>query len=916
MNYRKQPLQKDKVMVLSVFKIFLSLGFIAMLSSNLVAQLPTGFVKKNLTNNNINEAVTMAHAPDGRIFLAERSGNVKVYKTDGTVATVHTVATTTATEQGLLGMTLHPDFPTNGKCYIYYTNAAGTYHYLDLIIINVSNVVTSSTRLITFDPILAGFHNGGAMAFKGGFLYLCVGESNTSSTAQNLDTYMGKVLRLTEDGVPVPDNPYFNTPGANTQKKSIWAIGMRNPWTMSVDPMTGKIYVVNVGGNYEEVDDVTNPDAAKNYNYGWGAAGLSGPDQPNTTIHAAFSYGHAGWGCAITTGAAFNPAISNYPASYKGRFFFSDWCSGWLRSFDMSNPAGGYQEFSATGFNGILGLSVGIDGSLYYIQYNTNGNLYKLEYTLATTPIIVNHPASQTVFVNDAVTFTASASGAATLNYQWRKDGIDILNANSNTYIINSVVAGNAGNYTCYVSNTHGNATTNAATLTVKPFNAIPVAKIITPLPSATWSVADVINYSGSATDAEDGTLPASAYQWEVRLFHKDCPTCEHWHPGPSATQGASSGSFIADNGGESSSNIWVRLILSVTDANGRVGKDSVDLQPNKVIVTVTSSKPGLQVVLGNTEVTPYNKTMVVNTATVLQAISPQTLGDSIYTFSSWSHGGDATQNLRAPAMATTYKAIYTRSYTGQAPYGGLPRSIPGKIEIEDYDTGGEGLAFHDASNGNAGNQYRTAAGENVDIEICNEGGFNIGYVVAGEWLEYSVNVIHTGIYSIELRVAAPGGGRTAHLEMDGVNISGTINIPVTGAYQNWQTVTINNVNLTAGNRVLRLALNSDNFNVNYVVFNLVTTTNTNSGSAFLQQLSTYPNPVTNYLNINTHFARSGQAKIAIINMDGKVVLSKIYQNASGDFEDRLDVYSLNSGMYMLQIVSEENVIYRKFTKE
>jgi glucose/arabinose dehydrogenase len=126
------------------------------------AQLPAGFVQRTLTTNTINEATCMAHAPDGRIFIAERGGTVKVYQ-NGTLSTLHTVTTTTAAEQGLLGITLHEDFTTNGKCYIYYTNPGLTTHYLDVLVIANNNTITSSTRLVQFDPIINGYHNGGAM---------------------------------------------------------------------------------------------------------------------------------------------------------------------------------------------------------------------------------------------------------------------------------------------------------------------------------------------------------------------------------------------------------------------------------------------------------------------------------------------------------------------------------------------------------------------------------------------------------------------------------------------------------------------------------------------------------------------------------------------------------------------------------
>jgi len=860
-------------------------------------QLPTGFVQKKLTDNTINEATSMAHAPDGRIFMAERSGNVKVYY-NGTVSLVHTVATTTSTEQGLLGIALHGNFAQNGKCYIYYTDPGMTTHYLDVIVINSSNQVTSSTRLLQFDPIINGFHNGGAMVFKDNYLYICIGESNSPDQATILTTDRGKVLRLLEDGQPAPGNPYYDTPGANRQQRSIWAIGMRNPWWMTMDVPTKKLYVINVGGNYEEVNDVTAPDPSKNYNYGWDGQGKSGPEQDPNTIFPTFSYGHSGWGCAITSGVAFNPASTNYPLEYKNRLYFSDWCSGWLRSFDMSNPSAGYQEFSATGFGSILGLSMGVDGNIYYINYGTNGSLSRLEYTLQYTPVIVNQPASQTIFAQDAVSFSVSASGIQPFTYQWKKDGVDISGATSSTYTIASASTTDAGNYTCVVSNSYGNTTSAAATLTVKPYNAIPVAKITSPGSSLKWSVLDQINFSGTATDQEDGTLPASAYTWEVRLFHKDCPTCEHWHPGPAAPSGVTSGSFIADNGGETSSNIWVRLMLYVKDSNGRIGKDSVDLLPNKVQITGVTNPSGLQVVVGSLGTTPFTKTMVVNSAMTLQAITPQRIGDTSYRFVSWQQGGAAQQDIRVPAVNTTFIANYTGTFVGQSPYGGTARSIPGKIEAEDFDNGGEGVAYHDASTGNSGNAYRTD--ENVDIQGASEGGYNLGWVATGEWLEYTVNVTQNGSYSADLRVATQATGKTMHLEIDGVNITGSVALPNTGSYQTWQSVTVNNINLSAGTKILRVVFDSDNINFNYVNF---------TGSSNQNPSVTLTSPSN-----NATFTEPASITInASATDDGSVSKVEFFNGSTKLGEDLTSPYSfvwsnVPQGTYKLTAVATDNL--------
>ena len=194
----------------SVCRTYLFTTLLVLLSaffSPVIAQLPPGFFQRKLTGDVINEATAMVHAPDGRIFIAERSGAVKVFQ-NGTVSTVHTVATVTAAEQGLLGITLHPDFATNGKCYLFYTKADMTVHYLDYIVITPANQVSSVTHVMEFDPILNGFHNGGALLFKQGFLYVAIGESNQAAQSAMPDSYRCKILRLTVNCDPAPGNPY------------------------------------------------------------------------------------------------------------------------------------------------------------------------------------------------------------------------------------------------------------------------------------------------------------------------------------------------------------------------------------------------------------------------------------------------------------------------------------------------------------------------------------------------------------------------------------------------------------------------------------------------------------------------------------------------------------------------------------
>jgi glucose/arabinose dehydrogenase len=782
------------------------------------SQLPPAFITKKLSGDNINEATALAHAPDGRIFIAERSGSVKVFQ-NGTVTTVHSVATTTANEQGLLGITLHPQFATNGWFYIFYTNQASTIHYLDRVTVNAANQVTATTRIMEFDPIINGFHNGGAILFKGQYLYVAIGESNSAAEATKLDTYRGKILRLLDDGQPAPGNPYYNVANASRQRRSIWAIGMRNPWKMALDPTSGKIYVVNVGGNYEEIDDVTAPDAAKNYNYGWDGRGQSGPEQPDSTIKAAFAYPHDGWGCAITSGVFFNPTNTRYPAQYKNRFYFSDWCADWFKSISPDNPSAGATDFATKGFNHVLGTSVGLDGNIYYVYYDSKGSLWRLEYDTTQIPVIVNHPVSQSIVSGDPVRFSVSSSGALPLTYQWQKNGVNIAGATADTFAIAAVAAGDSANYRCIVSNSAGKDTSNNARLTVLPFNARPVPKISSPLSSFTWSVGDTVRFAGTATDLEDGTIPASKYQWEVRFYHEDGPGKQHYHPGPAVPNGVTGGTFIADNGGETSPNVWLRIMLTVSDSQGRTGIDSLDIIPNKVKVTAAANIPGLQLILGAQATAPFTKTLVVNSPMTLEAVTPQVLNDKYYVFANWSNGGTASQTIRVPRTDATFTANYAIGASLQNPYLATPVAIPGKIEIENFDLGGEGIAYHDNSTGNAGNQYRTS--EDVDLENCSEGGYNIGYVAAGEWLEYTIDVTTAAQYTLSVRVANPGAVKSMHVELDGQNISGNISVPATGGFQAWQTVSVTTPLLTTGVKVLRVSLDATDFNVNYLTFEL-----------------------------------------------------------------------------------------------
>ncbi|MBX9853231.1 MAG: PQQ-dependent sugar dehydrogenase [Cytophagaceae bacterium] len=1047
--------------------------------------LPAGFSRVTVASG-MNTPIVMDFAPDGRIFVGQQGGDVRVIK-DGTLLPTPFVQVDVnfTGERGLIGIVLDPNFASNGYVYLCYTLPNGTANRISRFTANGDVALAGSkTDILTLDPLSgATNHNGGAMKFKDGKLFVAVGENANGSLAQNLDTYHGKILRLNPDGTPAAGNPF---PTGSVQRRSVWAYGLRNPFTFDVQPGTGRLFVNDVGGDFEEINDVTNPGG----NYGWPTVPHGNSDNPAFTNPRYFyqrigSGGNENQGCAITGGAFFNPTTTNYPAQYAGKYFFVDWCSSWINYID---PASGAKtNFATDNGSSVLGIDVGPDGNLYFLR--RDGQLYKIIYTNNNAPAITNQPQSVTVSEGQPASFTVGSSGATPLNYQWQKNGVNIPGATSATYTIPGTTSSSAGQYRAIVTNTFGTATSNAATLTVTAFNAAPVAQIITPASGNTYAGGQVISFSGEGTDQEDGTLPASAFTWRLDFHHNT-----HVHPGPAVPQGVKSGSVTIPTEGETESTVWYRLYLTVTDSKGLTNTIYRDINPRTSVINFATQPAGLQTILDGLPITtPYNVTGVEGIKRTIGAVSPQTVGNVTYTFSQWLHGGTSTQDIFTPADDVTYTAVFTQTQTtsvilnptkdayvrdgayaatnhgatdptnlltknsgavnngynrenyisfntasatgtissvqlkvfgnlgaagaaipvaiypvtnsawsettinwnnkpvsgntalattnvtdaagkyytwdvtnyvksekaagrnvvsfnmknttvstpntmwsskegtnapqlvitfssdtnntnppvadfsantisacpasnitftnastgnittyswsfgtdatpssatgagphtvsyatpgsktvsltatgpdgtdtetklnyititnctSQSPYGGTVRNIPGKVEAEHYDLGGQGIAYNDLTAGNTGGVFRT---DNVDIQVTTDagGGYNTGWTGAGEWMEYTVNITAAGTYNFEARVATTMAARSMHIEMDGINVTGIIAVPNTGGWQTWQTVTVPNINLSAGQKIMRIVMETADINLNYI--NIVTVTSSQS---------------------------------------------------------------------------------------
>lgn len=638
-------------------KIFL--GLCAWIFANQVdAQVYPADFAQVLVTAGLANPTALAFSPDGRIFAAEQGGKLRVIKNNALLPTPFVQLTVSSIgERGLIGITLDPEFATNNYLYLYYTVPGSPAHNrISRFTANGDVALPGSESIILeLDPLsTATNHNGGAMHFgKDGKLYVAVGENATPANAQSMNTYHGKLLRINKDGSVPEGNPF--TTGSEQQKR-IWALGLRNPYTFSIHPESGRILVNDVGQvTWEEINDAT----VGGKNFGWPTTegNFNQTTYPNFT-RPLYAYQHGtgdGIGCAITAGTFFYPSATNYPSTYYGKYFIQDLCSRWINVIDVSGSQGVRSSFATTIPGNGLALETGTDGNLYFLSRSTS-SLYKIIYNETTVPYITNHPADASIAEGQSVTFTVSSLGTTPFSYQWQKDGIDLTGATTAMFTISDAASDDSGNYRVVVSNTAGNATSDAASLSVIA-NDLPVALILVPAEGTTYAGGEIIEFSGAGDDAEDGLLPPEDLTWEIN-FHHDT----HKHNEPPRV-GISSGSFTVPTQGETSDNVWYSIILTATDAKGMTGKDSVKIFPRKSVIRVTTNPPGLEVIIdGQPFASPIEITSVEGVERSFGVSTSQSLEDVEYELVSWSNGGESTQTLTTPTddleLIATFSAI------------------------------------------------------------------------------------------------------------------------------------------------------------------------------------------------------------------------------------------------------------------
>jgi glucose/arabinose dehydrogenase len=333
-------------------------------SASATNTVASGFTT-SLVANGISNPTAMAFAPDGRLFVAEQGGRLRVIKNGALLQSEFvTVTTDSSGERGLLGVAFDPNFPTNQFVYVYYTATTPTVHNRVSRFTASGDVAVpgSEAIILELNPLSgATNHNGGGIHFGlDGKLYIGVGENANGANAQTLTNLLGKMLRINPDGSIPSDNPFFGS--ASGANRAIWALGLRNPFTFAIQPGTGRLFINDVGQNtWEEIND-----GIAGSNYGWPTT--EGPTADPNFRSPLFAYGHGTsptTGCAIAGGAFYNPTTVQFPSDFVGDYFFADLCSGWIRRFD---PVSGIVTDFASGIQSPVDLQVGADGRLYILS--------------------------------------------------------------------------------------------------------------------------------------------------------------------------------------------------------------------------------------------------------------------------------------------------------------------------------------------------------------------------------------------------------------------------------------------------------------------------------------------------------------------------------------------------------------------
>ncbi len=666
------------------------------------AVVPAGFTDAAVAT--IPAPTSIAFMPDGRMLVTEQAGRLRVLTAAGSLLAAPALDLSgrmcTGGERGLLGVATDPD-PATRAVYLFWTArgssascptsqtgtpAGAPTNRVSRFVLRDDNTVdpASETLLVGGIPSPAAIHNAGDLHVgKDGFLYVTTGDGGCdyagnsgcgglNDASRDRNVLLGKVLRVNRTtGAPAPDNSFLGagtascrlgSAPAGTICQETYAWGLRNPFRFAFDPdATGTVFHVNdVGQNvWDEVNR-----GIRGADYGWnvreghcaqtGVESDCGGPLPAGMTNPIYDYSHSG-GCGSITGGAFVPNGA-WPAAYDAGYLFADYVCGKIFMLD-----GTTRTEVATGLGSVVHLEFGPHAgrqALYYTTYAGGGEIRRIAYTgtanRAPTAVVGASPSSGPA----PLTTTLSGAGSSdpdggALTYLW-SFGDGSADATTTTPTVSHSYRAGTWTATLRVRDPQG-AVSAPVTVRISSGNTAPSATITSPGTGALFEVGGTYRLTGSATDAQDGALPASRLSWTVVRVHDG-----HTHP----FLGPVTGNDISFTGPgpedlPAAGNSYLRVTLTATDSQGVATTVTRDFQPRKVAVTLATSPGGRSVTVNGRTVTgPTTVTSWAGYVLQLGVPGQSDAAGRALGLDRWSDGSTAsTRTWTTPRTAATLTA-------------------------------------------------------------------------------------------------------------------------------------------------------------------------------------------------------------------------------------------------------------------
>ena len=665
------------------------------------ATLPTGFEERTLVSG-LSLPTAIAFAPDGRMFIAEKKGIVRVLNADNTVVQLLDISSHVygVADRGLLGIATDSDFANNHWLYLLYVynptpepSGLARTSRLTRVTVNPDNTASPETVIlgsISTPPCPAPANNvdcipsdmdshaiGTVRSAPDGTLWIGNGDASDWSKVDpmalrtyNEESLAGKIIHIDRNGRGLPGHPFCPADNDLTHVcTKLYAKGMRNPFRFTLRQGAGPV-VGDVGWEeHEEIDLMSAPGR----NYGWPCyegpfhtsgykdlAGCSaeyakeGTPQADTPSDYDYAHDQSNNYQAAVVGGPLYPG-GTYPGDYTGDIFFADYVNAFIKRLqvDAQGHVSGVVGF-ATG-TPVVDVELGPGNELYYADFGDatpgTGSVKRIVYTPSNRTPIAQAAASPNF---GPAPLDVSFSGAGSndpdgdpVTYDWDfGDGTPHGTVRDVTHRYQS-----SGEFDAHLTVTDNKGASATATAHVSVGNSPPTVSIESPVNGSEFVIGGRIELRGSATDAQDGTLSGSALQWQVSLIHNS-----HTHDLTGLTGSPVSFTAASDHDADA----HYRITLIATDSAGRSASRVIDIYPRAVSLTLASSPAGAPVTYaGTTTAAPVVESSAVDFVSSISAAPTFVSGGTTYEFSGWSDGGARAHDITIPSTDTTLTAMY-----------------------------------------------------------------------------------------------------------------------------------------------------------------------------------------------------------------------------------------------------------------